>query len=473
MKKSELFFGAIVLPIDYVALLLAGAGAYYLRLNPVIQRLRPATFQVDLPFPEFMQLTAIVAAVVVVIFAIQGLYSMQSTRRTLDETTGIFSGTTLGMMLVIVAIFLRAELFQSRFILLAAYIFGIVLVLAGRFGVRRVQRFLLSRGYGVHRVVLAGNGYLAEKLAAVFVVRPQLGYRVVAEAPVVRWDKLEEVYRRHGIDEVIQTDPTLPEEDNLLLLDFCEQYKIDYKYIPNLFETHAAHMRFRQLGSVPLMELLRTPLDGWGRIVKRTMDVGGAMVGLILLSPFLLLMAALIKLDSPGSIFYRQTRIGRNMRPFEMFKFRSMYAKYCVGEKYGGTSASEFDEKLRHDVNERRGPLFKMKDDPRITRMGRFIRKWRLDELPQLLNVFTGDMSLLGPRPHLPKEVARYDKFQRKLFTIKPGMSGMAQVAGSSGLPFDEEAKLDIAYIEQWSLRLDFILLLKTFRVLFTDPNAV
>lgn len=473
MKKSELFFGAIVLPIDYMALLLAGAGAYYLRISSLVQHLRPATFQLDLPFPEFMQLTAAVSLLIVLIFGIQGLYSMQSTRRTLDETTSIFSGITLGVMLVIVAIFLSAEGFQSRFILLAAYMFALFLVIVGRFTVRRVQKWLLSHGYGVHRVVLAGNGHLAEKLIALFMARPQLGYRVVGSVPVVRWDLLERVFRERGIDEVIQTDPTLPEEDNLLLLDFCEQYKIDYKYIPNLFETHAAHMRFRQLGSIPLMELLRTPLDGWGRIAKRSMDILGAIVGLIVLSPLFVFLALIIRFDSKGTTFYRQTRIGRNMRPFEMFKFRSMHAQYCVGEKYGGMQASNFDEKLRHDGNERSGPLFKMKDDPRITRVGHFLRKWRIDELPQLFNVLLGDMSLLGPRPHLPKEVARYDKFQKKLFTIKPGMSGMAQVAGSSGLPFDEEAKLDIAYIEQWSLRLDVILLIKTFKILFTDPNAV
>ena len=473
MKKSELFFGAIVLPIDFLALLLAGAAAYYLRVSPLIQRLRPAVFEVDLPFTEFMQLVTIVSVIIVAIFAVQGLYSMQATRRALDETTSIFSGITLGIMLVIVGMFLRAEIFQSRFILLAAYVFGVGLVLAGRFTVRRLQRWLLSRGYGVHRVLLAGNGRLARKLALVFAARPQLGYRVVADVPIVRWDLLEAVLREKGVDEVIQTDPTLPEEDNLLLLDFCEQYKIDYKYIPNLFETHAAHMRFRQLGSVPIMELLRTPLDGWGRIAKRTMDIVGAALGLLILSPVLGLIALFIRLDTPGSIFYKQTRVGRNMRPFEIFKFRSMYAKYCVGDLYGGMVAAEFDDELRAVGNERSGPLFKMKADPRITRVGRFLRKWRIDELPQLINVLTGEMSLLGPRPHLAKEVARYDKYQRKLFTIKPGMSGMAQVAGSSGLPFDEEAKLDIAYIEQWSLRLDLILLLKTFKILFTDPNAV
>lgn len=472
MKRSELFFGAILLPIDFMALLAAGAVAYYFRISPYIQGVRPATFIVDLPFVEFMQLISIVSLVIVGIFALQGLYAMQSTRRALDEITRIFGGITLGVMLVIVYIFLAAELFQSRFILLAAYGLGIVFVVLARYVIRSVQRSLLSHGYGIHRVLLVGNGKFGDELEMIFKRKPSFGYRVVGHQTVIRWDLLENVYQHTGIDEVIQTDPTLPEDDNLALLDFCEQYKIDYKYVPNLFETHAAHMRYRQIGTIPLMELLRTPLDGWGRIAKRVMDVAGAVFGLIVLSPLFGVVALLVRSNDKGPVFYKQTRIGKNMRPFEMYKFRSMKSDYCVGKEYGGSKAAEFEKEL-HKKNERTGPLFKMRDDPRITSVGKVLRRTRIDELPQLINVLKGEMSLLGPRPHLPREVEMYDKSQRRLFTIKPGMSGMAQVAGNAGLPFDEEAKIDISYIENWSLWLDTILLIKTFRILFTDKNAV
>lgn len=473
MKRSELFFDAVLLPMDWLALLLAGALAYYLRLSPFVQRVRPAVFEVDLPFIEFMQLVAIVATVIIIIFALQGLYAMRVTRRALDEFTRIFSGISLGVMVVIVYSFLSAELFQSRFILLAAYAFAIVSVAFGRFLVRRLQRWLLRQGFGAHRVVLVGNGKFAHELERIFKKKPQLGYRVRGKLPVVRWDLLENVYRRYGIDEVVQTDPTLPIEDNLLLLDFCEQYKIDYRYVPNLFEAQAANVRLRQIGSVPLMELGRTPLDGWGRVVKRMMDFVGSSLGLLVLSPLFIVVALAIKIDCPGPIFYRQVRMGRNTHPFRIYKFRSMRPEYCTGEEYGGGVAEKFEKELRQKANERRGPLFKMKNDPRVTRVGRLLRHWRLDELPQLINVLTGEMSLLGPRPHLPKEVEQYDKHHRKLFTIKPGMSGMAQVAGNAGLSFDEEAKLDITYIENWTLWLDVVLLLKTFKILFSDPNAV
>ncbi len=462
------------MPIDFLALLAGSAAAYFLRTSDYFNAVRPVAFESDLPLPEYLQLVTVVSVVILGIFALQGLYSLQATRRALEEFTRIFSGLSLGVMLIILYTFLSAELFQSRFLLVAAYGISIVFVTFGRYVVRRIQRQLLERGMGIHRVVLAGNGKFANELTEMFHKRPQLGYRVVGEVKRVAWDSLEVIRRERGMDEIIQTDPAMPDDDNLVLLDFCEQYKIDYKYVPNMFEAHAVNVTFRQVGAVPMLELSRTPLDGWGRIAKRTVDIVGALVGLVLLSPIFLITAFSIVFDTKGPVFYRQVRIGRNMQPFEITKFRSMFLKDSVGAKYGGVAASKKYKELIRKANERKdGPLFKMKSDPRITKVGRVIRKTRIDELPQLFNVLKGEMSLFGPRPHLPEEVKNYDKYHRKLFTLKPGMSGMAQVSGNAGLPFEEEAKLDIAYIENWSLWLDFVLLLKTLKILFTDKNAV
>ncbi|OGY31598.1 MAG: hypothetical protein A3C02_04730 [Candidatus Andersenbacteria bacterium RIFCSPHIGHO2_02_FULL_45_11] len=473
MKRSELFFGAILVPIDFVALLFASAAAYYLRLSNVAQGVRPAVFEFDLPFAEYMQLSAIVALVIIGLFAIHGLYAMRVTRKVLDEVTQIFSGISIGIMLVILYIFLSAELFQSRFIIITAYVFAFVFVSIGRMLVREIQHVLLRRGMGVHRVVLAGNGPFAAELTKIFARKRELGYVVVAQLDTIAWEPLQQVYNRHGIDEIIQTNPTLTDVDNLVLLDFSEQYKIEYRYVPNIFETHAMNVQYRQIGSVPVLELSRTPLDGWGRITKRVLDVVGSFLGIIFLSPLLVATVCMIRKNSSGPILYRQIRAGRNMVPFEILKFRSMYSEYCVGPRYGGLPAQQKYQELKGKANERTGPLFKMRNDPRITSVGRFIRKWRIDELPQLFNVLRGEMSLLGPRPHLPEEVALYNKHHRKLFTIKPGMSGMAQVSGNAGLAFEEEAKLDIAYIENWSMWLDIILLMKTIGILFRDKNAV
>lgn len=473
MKRSELFFDAVLLPLDFIALLAAGAAAYFLRTSELVQHIRPAVFQLDLPFVDYMELVTIVSIIIISIFALQGLYAMQVTRRLLEEVMRIVAGVTFGVMLVILYTFLSAELFQSRFILITAYGLALVLVIFARYFVRRIQVALLVRGFGVHRIALVGNGRYADQLAQLFRRWAHLGYRVVAVQDVVRWDILEELYRERGIDEVIQTDPSMPEEDNVALLDFCDKYKIDYKYIPNLFEAHAANVRYRQIGGVPIMELVRTPLEGWGRVAKRIMDIVGGAMGLVGLSPLLLATALAIKIDCPGSVLYHQTRIGRNKKPFKVYKFRSMRPEYCIGDDFGGVGAASFEQELRQKTNERQGPLFKMRNDPRVTRVGRFIRKWRIDELPQFINVVRGEMSLLGPRPHLPQEVERYAKHQQKLFTIKPGISGMAQVNGNAGLSFDQEATLDIGYIEHWSLRLDLILLFKTILLLLRDKNAV
>lgn len=473
MKRSELFFASILVPIDFAAILLAGATAYYLRMSEIVQAWRPAVFVLELPLTEYMQLMVIAAVVIVMIFALHGLYAMRVTRRLYDEWVKIFSGVSIGVMGIIVFIFLSAELFQSRFILMAAYMLAIVMVSTGRWLVRKVQLSLLRRGFGVYRVVLVGNGRFAHHLQQLFKRKTHLGYKVVSTLDIVSLEALEKIYVENGIDEVIKTDPTLTENDNLILLEFCDKYKIDYKYIPDLYETYASHIRFRQIEGVPLMELLRTPLDGWGRVAKRTMDFIGALLGLILLTPLFVLVAILIKLDSAGTVFYSQSRVGKNMERFRFFKFRSMKCSYCTGDRYGGEKAAKYEEGLRDKQNERSGPLFKMRRDPRITKVGRWLRRTRIDELPQLFNVLRGEMSLVGPRPHLPKEIEKYKKQHNKLFTIKPGMTGMAQVNGNAGLPFEQEAKLDIGYIEDWSLKLDIILLFKTMKILFTDRNAV
>lgn len=473
MKRSELFFGAILVPIDFFSLVLAGVLAYYLRISPVMQQYRPALFTLDLTFRDYFGLVVVVTLIIQIIFALMGLYALRSRRRIIDEVTRIISGVSLGVMLIVLYIFLTAELFQSRFILVAAYALALVLVTVSRMVVRRVQSLLLRQGYGAYRVVVVGNGQYGALLADLIQSKPQLGYRLVEQVEKPRWDILEKLHQRVGLDELIQANPVLPMEDSLMLLDFCDQYKLDYRYVPNLFETQATNVRFQQLNGVPLVELARTPLDGWGRIAKRSLDVALGGVGLLLLSPFLLLIAGILKLDSSGPVFYRQTRIGRHKKEFEILKFRTMYLQYCLGERYGGNQAEEMDRQLRQKTNERTGPLFKMRNDPRITRLGRFLRRWRFDEFPQLFNVVCGEMSLVGPRPHLPKEVARYNKHHRKLFEVKPGITGMGQVHGSSSLNFDEEVKLDLGYIENWSLKLDIILLLKTLRLLLTDKSAV
>lgn len=193
---------------------------------------------------------------------------------------------------------------------------------------------------------------------------------------------------------------------------------------------------------------------------KRVMDIILSFIGLVLLSPILLLVSLFIKIDSKGPIFFKQKRIGINGTEFEMFKFRSMVV-----------NAEELKAKLE-EKNEMSGPMFKIADDPRITKVGRFIRKTSIDELPQLWNVIKGDMSLVGPRPSLPKEVAQFEPWMRKRFEVKPGLTCFWQVGGRNNIDFEDWMKLDIKYVKERSLLLDAKLIFKTFFVLFGDENA-
>jgi len=213
------------------------------------------------------------------------------------------------------------------------------------------------------------------------------------------------------------------------------------------------------LAGIPIVEVKKTTLDGWGRIWKRLFDIFGSALLIILFSPILLLVALAIKLDSRGPVFFSKrddgsfvTRVGEGGRPFHYFKFRSMIVN-SDSMRYKELA----DKNLRTD-----GPLVKIKDDPRVTGVGKLIRRWSLDELPELFLVFIGKMSLVGPRPHLPEEVAKYEHHHKKTLTVKPGITGMAQVSGRSDLLFEEEVKLDVYYLENWSLLLDISILLKT-----------
>lgn len=461
MKRSELFFDAVRVPVDFAACIAAGLLAYAIRVSPLVRQFRPVLFEIDLPFREYVGLVTGVSAFTVLVFAVLGLYTMEATRRTADEFTHIVSGVTLAIFGIIFWMFIRAELFNSRFIVVAAWVFAVVLVSIGRVLIRLLQSHLLRRGIGVHRVVLVGETPIADGLSALFAKRSWLGYHVVGKLLHADVERLERIERDTGIDEIIRCDPALPDQENIALLDFCEDYKIDFRYIPDLYETRISNIIMRTLGGYPVVELRRTPLEGWGRIWKRLFDIVGAALGLALLAPLFLLIALVIKTDSHGPIFFRQVRIGRHRRPFRIVKFRTMVE-----------NAEELKSALL-PLNERSGPLFKMRNDPRVTRIGRFLRQWRIDEFPQLFNVLRGEMSLIGPRPHLPVEIDQYQKWHRQLFTIKPGMTGLSQVSGSSSLPFEEEAALDIQYVEQWSPRLDLLVFVRTIRRLLGDRSAV
>ena len=217
-----------------------------------------------------------------------------------------------------------------------------------------------------------------------------------------------------------------------------------------------------EISGIPIVEIKKTPLDGWGRITKRMIDFVFSFLLIIFFSPAMILSLIITKIDSSGPILYKNERVGQAGKLFQLFKFRSMLIQYCTGKEYNNETAEEMERELIQKQNSKEGPVYKITNDPRVTRWGRFIRRWSIDELPQFFNVFLGNMSLVGPRPHQPREVSRYELHHKKVLTIKPGITGMAQISGRSDLSFEEDVKLDTYYIGNWSLLLDLAILLRT-----------
>jgi exopolysaccharide biosynthesis polyprenyl glycosylphosphotransferase len=234
-------------------------------------------------------------------------------------------------------------------------------------------------------------------------------------------------------------------------------------------QVQRTNIEMNSISGIPLLSLKPTSLDGWGRVVKRIFDIFGAAIGLIILSPVFLITAIAIKLDSKGTIIFkylddgsRVKRVGEHGKLFNFYKFRSMHPN---------THNLRYTELAK--LNQREGtPMVKIKNDPRVTRVGKFIRNTSIDELPQLWNVLKGDISLVGPRPHLPEEVAKYDKHHKFVLSIKPGITGLAQISGRSDLDFEREIQLDTYYIENWSIWMDIKIILKTFAVVFAGKAA-
>ncbi len=463
MKRSELLLSAILVPVDFAMILAAGISAYYLRFTPALAAAVPVVFR--LPFLNYFKILLFIGLVWLVLFVFSGLYNLHQERKLRNELKKVIIACSLGLVAVVIYMFFFRDLFSSRFIVLAAYLLAMVYMGLARIIVLAVKRVLYSHGFGLKRAVLVGESKTSEILWHEFATKKSLGYEVVKRFDKFGLEEAQELETMLGfkaVDEVIQSDPNLSKAEILRLYDFADEHHLTFKYAADLLDTKVLRVEVMELAGVPIAEVKKTSLDGWGRIMKRLFDIVVSALLIILSSPILLLTAILVKLDSRGPVFYKNERVGRQ-KNFKLFKFRSMAIQYCVGDDYDNNQeALAYEKQLISENNTKDGPVYKIGNDPRLTRWGKFIRRWSLDELPQFFNVFIGNMSLVGPRPHQPREVSRYQTHHKKVLTIKPGITGMAQVSGRSDLSFEDEVKLDTYYVENWSLWLDLIILLKT-----------
>ncbi len=475
-KKAELFFTFLKIPTDYLALIAAGILAYFIRFEGSVQNIRPVVF--NLPFEQYIALLLIIALVWLIFFAWAGLYSFHR-RKIVDELSKIILACSTGMTAVIIYMFFVREMFSSRFIILIAWILSIILISLGRFIIRKLQNYTLSHDWGAHNVVVVGKDKDTSEIISTLRQERSLGFRIIAhiknfEEPDK--DELLKLHKKHLIDEIIVSDSSLSRKYLTQLLDFANENNILFKYAAGQFESRATNIEVHMIAGVPLIEIKKTKLDGWGKIIKRLLDFIISSISILILWPVFILIAILIKLEDSGPAIYKNERVNRK-GTFNVYKFRRFYTKYCTGKQFAKytdqKTVLKYQEELIKKQSQRKGPLYKVLNDPRMTTLGRFLEKTSLDELPQLFNVWLGNMSLVGPRPHQPIEVEKYEKHHKHVLDIKPGMTGLAQISGRSDLDFEEEVKLDIYYIENWSLKLDFWILLKTPLVVLKRKSKI
>lgn len=463
MKKSEALFGLARIPLDVLAVCAALLLSYRLReanidLVPSVQLLDTAS-----TLPEFWWYArAFIVpsiAVYIVLASIIGLYALQSTRSAWNEVGRIIITTLLWLVAVMVWFFLvQRQLFFSRILLIHSAFFITLFVVLGRASVTILQRSLLRSGIGVRYVVSIGKQKLAESAKRTLARDARYAYL----GHVTNLEAVMKLNSRQHLDLVLQTDPNPESDATLLLIDACRSHHIGYAFLPPVFADVPHLLRVERLGLLPMIRFRPTPLDGWGRILKRVFDIVLSFLALAILSPVFLIISVAILIDSGRPVFYVSKRVGEEGRQrINILKFRSMIKDADTRK------AALLEKNHRQD-----GPLFKMKNDPRVTRVGRILRRWSLDELPQFINVFLGSVSLVGPRPHLPEEVKLYNSYQRRVFAVRPGATGLAQISGRSDLKFDEEVALDLKYVEEWSLLLDLWILWRTIVVVCSRKGA-
>lgn len=460
MKRSELLFNVISVPLDFLMILAAASIAYFLRYR--VETL-PVLF--ELSYHQYLQFVLVGIPFLLLLFALNGLYVQKSTRGFWRETGNIVWAVSAGLMIVVVLFFFNKNLFPSRLIILMGWALAIILVGLGRGLLLILQRRLLAKGTGRHKLIVI-TSLTSHQIVDEIENDTRLGYEIAAKIPYTSniMETVENLHRQKRVDEILQADTRLSNEETLNLVTICEDLGIKFNYVPSILESHRSNFETDVIGSMPVIRLRNTPLDGWGKVVKRFTDISVALAGMILFLPALIFIPLAIKLDTKGSVFFRQLR-GSSLHSFQLYKFRTMRAELSEGTAEGDRIRRELEQQ-----NSRHGPYVKIKNDPRVTRVGRFLRKTKLDELPQLWHVLRGQMSLVGPRIHMIKEVEKFENQHKKIFTIKRGLTGLAQINQFSNpeLPFEEEIKLDLFYIENWSFWLDIYIIFKTIILLFT-----
>ncbi len=448
-KYYQTFITALQVAVDLAVLSGAFLVGYYIYTHIIPPGYEPR-------FYLYKRLVLISSVAGLVIFERLGLYRSQMSLMNIDEIRRSFQAVMILALIIFTYNFFSKSDF-SRLILTYSFFILLLAVLTERMIFFKLRQYFHLKGFLVHNVLIYGSGKVAQQLFKKIHQSPKLGYRAIGfiddpppeESPNNRAkilgtpEDLGKLVKRYNIQELLIARPSMPPEALLSAVEQCEANGIRYSFVPNIFGFFIESVRLKEIDGIPLVTSRRLRLSRINRTIKRAFDIGLSLLILLLALPLMLALALLVKLSSPGPVIFRQVRIGRGGKPFTIFKFRTM-----------------FQDTPQY------APCPNGFDDPRITPVGRFLRFTFVDELPQFWNVFSGDMSIVGPRPEMPFIVSDYDDLQRERLNTRPGITGLWQISQDRGTGIHENMEYDVYYLENQSLLLDLAIIVRT--VIFT-----
>lgn len=463
---------------DALALIAAFTVAYILRVS-----LNPTPLSANVHASTYITALISLLPFWLLIFGLLGLYHSRIYNRRFSELGRLIVGSFIGILFVISYSYVtNTEIFPARLVTVYGFGLAFAFVFFFRTLARGIRRNLFSYGIGINSVLIIGDTRLTRELIDSLSNTAVTGYRVVGVVGGVKhplkpvghypvfasFGEAVKKLRHQPPHTIVQTELYPASEQNDEILTYAQEHHIAYRFVPGNSELFVGNIEVDLFQSVPVIAVHQTALIGWGRVVKRLFDVVVASLLLIIFSPLMLVITVAEKFSGGGSVFFRQKRLTRFNQRFRVFKFRSQYAKYdgtTPEEAFAKMGRPELAAKYRANGDY-------LPDDPRITPLGRFLRRTSLDELPQLFNVIRGDLSLVGPRALIPQELELYHK-RHDILSVKSGLTGLAQVSGRRDISFEERRKLDLFYVQNWTFWGDIVILVKTFWIVLFHKGAM
>lgn len=487
MKKHEIIFSILKLPFDFLIVFLGFFIAKHLR------NINEKFFWIELLNHSISNNDLIIfslsfALILLFVFSIHWLYNIKISSSKIKENFDIILYTFYAFLFFSVFIYFWQWLIYDkqipRLIIIYAFFIITTLIIIERYILNKIQHILLEKWIIEKRNILIINNKKDSQIknilndikkASIYNIAWYINKTNIESKNIkyLWWkNNVIDIFKNKKIDEIIFIWSDFSEKELQEIWELSRIFGIRYRYMTNVFDVTKTNTELSLINKIPVLEIKTTPLDWYKRVLKRIIDIVGSIFWIIILLPIFLIVWILIKIEDPDwPIIYKNLRIWQKWKKFFLYKFRYMKWKYCIKDSYWikneDDEAFKYEQELIKKRSIRKWPLYKIKDDPRKTRIWNFIEKYSIDELPQLFNVLIWNMSLIWPRPHQPREVKKYKLYQKRVLTIKPWITWLAQVNGREKNKFEDEINLDIFYIENWSLLLDVKILLKTFPKIF------